>query len=107
MAIRERYGVWHYRFNLDGKEYSGKTDLAATSRNESAARQHEAEHRKALLEGRAPARRIVVWHLRGCSTGISQVGGGGVPRPSKQLSPNCYQLDECYGVLWGNAGRQD
>jgi len=60
MAIRARYGVWHYRFNLDGKEYSGKTDLAATSRNESAARQLEAEHRKALLEGRAPARRIVV-----------------------------------------------
>ena len=60
MAIRERKGVWHYRFNLDGREYSGKTDLAATARNESSARQLEAEHRKALLEGRAPTRRLIV-----------------------------------------------
>ncbi|HXE08456.1 MAG TPA: site-specific integrase [Acidobacteriaceae bacterium] len=60
MAIRNRNGKWHYRFELDGREYSGATDLAATARNESAARQTEAEHRKALVEGRSPSRRLVV-----------------------------------------------
>jgi integrase len=60
MAIRKRNGIWHYRFNLDGMEYSGTTGLAGTARNESSARQHEAEHRKALLEGRTPPRRLVI-----------------------------------------------
>jgi len=36
------------------------TGLADTSRNESKARQLEAEHRQALLEGRTPSRRLVV-----------------------------------------------
>lgn len=60
MAIRKRNGTWHYRFKLDGREYSATTNLAATARNETEARQLEAEHRKALLEGRAPTRRIIV-----------------------------------------------
>lgn len=60
MALRKRYGKWHYRFMLDGREYSAATDLAATARNESEARQLEAEHRKALREGRAPERRLIV-----------------------------------------------
>jgi integrase len=60
MTIRKRGGTWHYRFKLDGREYSATTGLAATARNETEARQFEAEHRKALLEGRAPLCRIVV-----------------------------------------------
>lgn len=60
MALRKRYGKWHYRFMLDGREYSAATDLAATARNESEARQLEAEHRKALKEGRTPERRLIV-----------------------------------------------
>ncbi|WP_396127155.1 tyrosine-type recombinase/integrase [Edaphobacter bradus] len=58
--MRKRSGIWHYRFKLDGREYTASTGLAATTRNETEARQLEAEHRKALLEGRAPLRRIVV-----------------------------------------------
>lgn len=65
MALRKRYGKWHYRFMLDGREYSGTTDLAATSRNESEARQLEAEHRKALKEGRTPERRLIVREFEG------------------------------------------
>src|SRR5208282_1124987 len=60
MALRKRYGRWSYRFKVDGKEYSGTTDLAATTQNESRAREIEAEHRLALVEGRRPTRRIVV-----------------------------------------------
>jgi hypothetical protein len=60
MALRSRNGMWHYRFKLDGKEYSGTTNLADTARNETRARQLEAEHRQALLEGRSPSRRLIV-----------------------------------------------
>jgi integrase len=60
MALRRRGGKWHYRFKIDGREYSGTTDLADTARNETQARQLEADHRQALLEGRTPLRRFVV-----------------------------------------------
>ncbi|MHB8654987.1 MAG: tyrosine-type recombinase/integrase [Terriglobia bacterium] len=60
MPLRKRNKVWHYRFKVDGKEYAGATRLAATKRNESAARQMEAQHRQALLEGRQGIQRIVV-----------------------------------------------
>ena len=60
MSIRNRGGIWHYRFKLDAKEFSGSTDLAATERNRNKARQMEAEHRQGLMEGRRPLRRIVV-----------------------------------------------
>jgi integrase len=60
MTLRKRNGKWHYRFKLDGREYSGTTDLADTARNETQARQLESEHRKALAEGRTPIRRLVV-----------------------------------------------
>jgi len=55
--------MWNYRFKVDGKEYSGTTDLAATRQNEREARQIEAEHLQALREGRRPSHRIVVREL--------------------------------------------
>jgi integrase len=60
MTLRRRNGKWHYRFKIDGREYSGTTDLADTARNENQARLLESEHRKALIEGRNPIRRLVV-----------------------------------------------
>ena len=52
--------MWSYRFKVAGQEYSGKTDLAATKQNETRAKQIEAEHRMALIEGRNPSRHMVV-----------------------------------------------
>jgi site-specific recombinase XerD len=60
MPLRERNGIWHYRFKLDGKEYSGTTDLAATKQNMRAAQDKESEHRQELREGRRPSRPIQV-----------------------------------------------
>src|ERR1700730_12470090 len=60
MTLRNRGGVWHYRFKLDGKEYSGTTDLGATKQNVTEAQQCEAENRRSLLEGRRPTSRILV-----------------------------------------------
>lgn len=60
MALRNRGGKWHYRFKVDGKRYAGTTGWAATKRNESKALQIEADHRRALLEGRNPSHKIQV-----------------------------------------------
>lgn len=60
MALRNRDGRWHYRFRVDGVQYAQSTGLAATKRNEIAARQQEAEHRQALIDGRSPTRRVMV-----------------------------------------------
>jgi site-specific recombinase XerD len=60
MALRIRGGKFHYRFQFDGKEYTGSTGLAATKPNESAARDMEAGHRQRLREGHQPTPRPIV-----------------------------------------------
>ena len=60
MPLRNRGGMFHFRFKLDGREYAETTGLAATKQNLSKAQQIESEYRQALLEGRRPSRRIVV-----------------------------------------------
>ena len=52
MGIRNRDGKWHYRFMVDGHEYSGNTGLAATKRNRGAALREEAKARELVLNGR-------------------------------------------------------
>lgn len=53
MPIRNRRGIWHYRFWLDGREYTGSTDLVATERNRNAAVRVEAKARELVISGRA------------------------------------------------------
>jgi site-specific recombinase XerD len=53
MGLRVRDGHWHYRFKTAGHEYTASTGLAATKRNESAARMVEAEARKLVHQGKA------------------------------------------------------
>jgi site-specific recombinase XerD len=60
MALRNRNGIWHFRFELDGREYAATTGLAATKQNMMEAQQAEFDYKKALMEGRKPSRRIVV-----------------------------------------------
>jgi integrase len=60
MSLRNRNGIWNYRFKLDGKEYSGTTDLAAIKQNMRAAQDQESKHRQELREGRRPSRPIQV-----------------------------------------------
>lgn len=52
MPLRERRGTWHYRFWVDGHEYTGSTDLAATERNRNAANRIEAKSRELVKSGR-------------------------------------------------------
>jgi integrase len=58
MSLRNRAGIWHYRFKFDGREYGQTTHLVATKRNETLAHRMEADLRRALEEGRAPIRKI-------------------------------------------------
>jgi site-specific recombinase XerD len=60
MPLRNRNGIWNYRFKLDGREYSGTTDLAATKQNAREAQDKESKHRQDLREGRNPTRRILI-----------------------------------------------
>src|SRR2546428_10626200 len=69
MPLRNRGRIWHYRFKLDGKEYSGATDLVATKQNTTKAQDVEADHRRTLLEGRRP-QRIVVREFTDAAGGI-------------------------------------
>lgn len=58
MAIRPRNGKWHYRFEVDGHEWTGSTGLAATERNRKAAERIELEARQAIEQGKAHQLRI-------------------------------------------------
>src|SRR5215831_19426318 len=60
MSLRNRNGIWHYRFKLDGREYAETTGLAATPQNMREAQRQEFEHVQALREGRRTTRRVVV-----------------------------------------------
>jgi len=60
MPIRERHGKWHYRFWLNGHEYSGNTDLDATERNRTAANRKEAKARELAQAGRGDELRLQV-----------------------------------------------
>ena len=53
MPLREREGKWHYRFELDGHEYSANTGLAATERKRNAAMRVEAKAWELVKNGRA------------------------------------------------------
>src|ERR1035441_5344189 len=60
MALRNRGGIFHWRFKLDGHEYSGTTDLAATESNMTEAQEIEFAERRALRESGRPTPRIVI-----------------------------------------------
>ena len=60
MPIRNRHGIWHYRFWLDGREYTGSTDLVATERNRNAATRAEAKARELVVSGRSHELRLQV-----------------------------------------------
>lgn len=58
MGLRTRGGKLHWRYVLDGREYTGATGLADTKRNRTAALAEMHQHRQAIREGRKPGRRI-------------------------------------------------
>lgn len=58
MGLRPREGHWHYRFEIDGHEWSGNTGLVATERNRKAAERAEIEARQAVEQGKSHLLRI-------------------------------------------------
>lgn len=100
MSLRRRNKVWHYRFKLDGKEYAGATGLAATKRNESAARQMESQHRQALLEGRQGIQRIVVRGFTEAAKQFlewAQTEYRAHPNSFRRIKTSFTSLNECFG----------
>ncbi len=60
MTLRIRGGIFHYTFQFNGKRYEKTTNLAATKQNAIEARDKEAEHRKALREGRDQSQKKIL-----------------------------------------------
>jgi site-specific recombinase XerD len=56
MPLRKRGQMWHYRFIVNGQEYSGSTDLLATEANRTAGERYEKRERQRVFEGRSPDR---------------------------------------------------
>ena len=54
MSVRERAGRWHYRFQVQGREFAASTGLPATRRNLNAARTIEAQRRLDAEQGIEP-----------------------------------------------------
>lgn len=60
MALRIRRGKWHYRFEVDGHEWTGSTGLVATERNLKAAEGIELEARQLIERGESHLLRVQV-----------------------------------------------
>lgn len=54
MSVRDRAGRWHYRFQVQGREFAGSTGLPAIRRNLNAARTIEAQKRLDAEQGIEP-----------------------------------------------------
>jgi hypothetical protein len=52
MSLRRRSGKWHYRFEVDGHEWTGNTGLMATERNRKSAEAIEVEAWRAIKQGK-------------------------------------------------------
>lgn len=60
MALRKTNGKWHWRFQVDGRTWSGSTGFAATRQNRPKGEKKEVEARSLVMEGRSPHDRLVV-----------------------------------------------
>lgn len=60
MALRKKNGKWHWRFQVDGRTWSGSTGFAATRQNKPKAEKKQVEARALVMEGRNPHDRLVV-----------------------------------------------
>ncbi len=58
MPLRKANGKWHWRFQVDGIIYRGRTDLAATRRNQSAALRVEHDAQQKVLAGQAASLKV-------------------------------------------------
>lgn len=101
--IRDREGNWHYRFEFQGREFSGNTGLAATERNCSAAKKIEASERgkvKALAaENRLSSRSIsFVDAAAEFVTWCEQVEYRGKPNTWKRISSSFHSLVTFFGT---------
>ncbi len=58
MSVYKRNQVWHYRFMVMGKRYSGSTNLLATKRNRKLAEEMELQARMRVRAGRVRQRSV-------------------------------------------------
>lgn len=101
MALRNRNGTWHYRFQVAGRRYQETTGLAATKRNVTAAQQIENDHRTALMEGRSPSRRVQVRQFNDAATDFLEWAKAEYrehPSSAKRLATSFASLTEFFST---------
>jgi integrase len=76
MPLRVRDGKWHYRFCVDGREYTGSTDLVATERKKNAAMRVEAKSREFVMNGRAHELKLHIKPFGDAATAFLQWADG-------------------------------
>lgn len=60
MPLRKKNRKWHYRFQVDGRTWTGSTGLKATRLNKPEALRREVEAREMVIRGKNPNQRLVV-----------------------------------------------
>ena len=61
MPLRKKNGKWHYRFQVDGRIWSGSTDLKATKPNKQEALKRETKARDLVMNGQDPNQQRLVF----------------------------------------------
>ena len=100
MPLRERDGMWHYRFWLDGREYTANTDLVATERKKNAAARVEAKARELVMSGRAHELRLEVRPFSEASADFLRWADGEYrehPNSAKRLRTSFVSLTRFFG----------
>lgn len=100
MPLRSRNGTWHYRFWLDGREYTGDTDLAATERNRNAAARVDAKARELVMSGRAHELKLQVKPFSNAADEFLTWAGGEYiehPNTAKRLRTSFVSLCRFFG----------
>ena len=85
MALRIRKGLYHYRFEVRGREYSGSTGLAATKRNANKARHLEAQVREKVEAGQAWQLKIQAIPFNDAAEQYLKFRRGRIPRTSEHV----------------------
>jgi integrase len=102
MPLRERDGNWHYRFWLDGREYTANTDLVATERNRNGATRVEAKARELVASGRAHELKLQVRPFNDAATDFLTWADGEYrdhPSSAKRLRTSFVSLSSFFGKV--------
>ncbi|MFL6448714.1 MAG: tyrosine-type recombinase/integrase [Bryobacteraceae bacterium] len=100
MGLRRRNGKWHYRFEVDGHEWTASTGLAATERNRKPAAAIEVEAWRTVKQGQAHLLQVeAIPFSEAASKFLSwvEVHHSGKPNTAKRVKTSFASLTTYFG----------